>query len=326
MAQSSNIEWTEHTWNPVTGCSKISAGCKNCYAETIANRFWKNRKFTDVRWHDDRLQQPMKRRKPTTYFVNSMSDLFHEDVPFDFIDKVFAVMALCPQHTFQVLTKRAERMAEYLNHEDAPMRILRRSVEVQTPETRFSNQCGTDGWWPLPNAWLGVSVENQEQADERIPHLLKCPAAVRFLSCEPMLGPVDFAQTSLVRDGEATGWNLFGSPDCGIDWAIVGGESGPGARPCRIEWVRSVVNQCKNAGVPVFVKQLGSNIVCRNDCFGGWNPTDWPQELDVERVEHDIYGFREEYQGADCRVHLIDKKGGDMEEWPEDLRIREMPQ
>ena len=216
-----NIEWVRnpdgskgHVWNPVTGCTKVSAGCVNCYAEAVMDRFGKGRKFTDVRCHPERLDAPLRRKKPTRIFVNSMSDLFHPDVPDEFIDRVFAVMALCPQHTFMVLTKRPERMREYLNGE-APYGI-EETAEFANASHRVASDDDPNGsaaWheetarlekgvnaltsWqisvtPLPNVYLGVSVENQQTADERIPHLLNTPAAVRFASYEPAIGGVDF--------------------------------------------------------------------------------------------------------------------------------------
>jgi protein gp37 len=218
-----SIEWTDATWSPVTGCTKVSAGCKNCYAERVFPRTYGNcqrckhaisahdviqngrgacclcdceafvgRKFTDVRTHPDRLDQPLRWNRPRRIFVNSMSDLFHEDVSFEFIDKTFSVMAAASWHTFQILTKRPARMLQYVDKHRARLSLL-------------SDQ------WPIPNVWLGVSVEDQKTADERIPILLQTPAAIRFVSYEPALGPVDFKR-----------W-LYDNPR--LDWVIVGGES-----------------------------------------------------------------------------------------------------
>ena len=267
----SNIEWTDFTWNPVTGCSKVSAGCKNCYAEAVMARFEPDRKFTDVRCHEDRLDQPLKRKKPARIFVNSMSDLFHEKVPFEFIDKVFAVMALCPQHTFQILTKRPERMVEYFQINRSPRGVLTDvlcSVYANNPEiARIHPLTGeravavAERGWPLPNSWLGVSVEDQPTADLRIPQLLDCPAVARFVSYEPALGPVDlrwhfYGPTGNFRTykGERQFENKL-TPDA-IRWVIVGGESGPGARPMDLQWARDVRDQCHEAGVPFFFKQI----------------------------------------------------------------------
>lgn len=272
------IEWTDETWNPVTGCSKISEGCRHCYAETVAQRFWGARDFTDVQIHPDRLDQPLHWRKPRRVFVNSMSDLFHEDVPWSFLDQVFRVMLKARQHTFQALTKRPARMLGYFapfkpDGEGYVTRDGSRAMGKPVSGPIFS-----DNRWPAPHIWLGVSVENQQTADERIPLLLQTPAAVRWVSVEPLLGPVDLRA---VRWGHA-------SSLCGLDWVVVGGESGPGARPCHVDWIRSIKEQCLAAGVLVFVKQLGA------------------QPVGIAR--------------------LRDRKGGDMAEWPEDLRVREWPQ
>ena len=228
------IEWTDKTWNPVTGCTKVSQGCKHCYAETIANRMWaqqyppnsdgSQRRFTDVRCHPERLEQPLSWRKPARVFVNSMSDLFHEDVPFEFIARVFGVMREAHWHTFQVLTKRPEVGLHFMGW--------------------IMNGLGYTSY-PTPNVWLGVSVEDQANADKRIPLLLETPAAVRFLSCEPLLSPIQLA-------GVCNDWL-----EDGIHWVIVGGESGPGARPIRHEWVRHIQRQCQDALVPFFFKQWG---------------------------------------------------------------------
>lgn len=266
------IEWTDKVWNPVTGCTKVSAGCKHCYAEKVADRFWakqypdvtephpedegvisRPRRFTDVQCHPDRLDQPLRWRKPRRIFVNSMSDLFHEDVPDEFIDRVFWIMRFAPQHQFQVLTKRPRRLAVY------KPRWVRGYAGLPEP------------LWPLPNVHLGVSCEDQKTADERIPLLLQTPAAVRFLSLEPLLGPIELLYPISLwpngpryccnsRDcgcrGEPCDPPAIWSPDSGmIDGVIVGGESGPGARPMDEDWVRSIRDQCVAAGVAFFYKQ-----------------------------------------------------------------------
>lgn len=210
----SSIEWTELTWNPTTGCDKISAGCKNCYAEVMTRRLQAMGvpKYQDgfaVRCHADALDIPRGWRKPSIVFVNSMSDLFHEEVPLSFIKRVFKVMNECPQHVFQVLTKRAARLEE---------------VAAKLTWT--------------PNIWMGVSVENEAVA-WRIDHLRTVPATVRFLSCEPLIGPLP--QLDLT----------------GIHWAIVGGESGVHARPMSAEWVRQIQHQCEKSDVAFFFKQWG---------------------------------------------------------------------
>ncbi|TMV49383.1 phage Gp37/Gp68 family protein [Paenibacillus mesophilus] len=248
MSDKTKIEWSDATWNPVTGCSKVSEGCRNCYALTLAERFRGTpghyfEKGFDVTLRPDKLDQPLRWRRPRRIFVNSMSDLFHPDVQDDFIDQVFAVMALCPQHTFQILTKRPERMAQYLNHSSR-----KNDIETSAHGTSYRisgfgrldlKDEDYDFQWPLPNVWLGVSVEIQKAADDRIPLLIETPAAVRFLSCEPLLGEV-----------VVPWWNR-------IDWIIVGGEKGPGARPMHPDWARSLRDQCQAAGVPFFFKQFG---------------------------------------------------------------------
>lgn len=296
---STGIEWTDATWNPVTGCTKVSPGCKHCYAEGVAERFWAKqyppnadgspRRFTDIRCHPERLEQPLRWRKPRMVFVNSMSDLFHEDVPDDFIYEVWRVMAACPQHTFQVLTKRPERMREVVA-----------AFYDRIVDAFVAGVSSTLSLPPLPNVWLGVSVEDQRRADERIPILLDTTAAVRFVSCEPLLGPVDLASPALRRRplaGGMHGWSR-GLHNPGIDWIIVGGESGPGARPMDLAWARSLVEQARAAGVPVFVKQLGAR----------------PCESDGRKL-HPI-----------APTGLRDRKGGDTDEWPPDLRVREWPE
>lgn len=214
MATKSTIEWTEMTWNPVTGCTKVSEGCRHCYAERMALRLqaMRNRRYVngfEVTLHDDLVDLPRTLRQPRVIFVNSMSDLFHEDVPEEFIGRVFETMASCPQHTFQVLTKRSRRLRE----------MARRLP------------------WPT-NVWIGVSVEN-ERVLGRIDDLRQVPASVRFLSCEPLLGPMDRLNIE------------------GIAWVIVGGESGPGARPMKPEWVEAILKQCQRAKVAFFFKQWG---------------------------------------------------------------------
>jgi len=267
MGDKSKIEWCDATWNPVTGCTKVSQGCKNCYAEGVANRFWGERKFTDVQCHEDRLDQPLRWKKPRRIFVNSMSDLFHPDVPFDFIDKVFAVMGLAKQHTFMILTKRPERMLAYFERTGD---VLRRDWVVSAA-ARLLNKNKIDfPDFPLNNVYLGVSVETQKEADERIPLLLKTPAAVRFVSCEPLLGSLDLKRLiGQFSDCPECGYNVSVDEDglctsCGrdimhygVDWVIVGGESGPHARPMHPDWVRSIRDQCVDAGTSFFFKQWG---------------------------------------------------------------------
>jgi protein gp37 len=309
----SKIEWTERTWNPVRGCTKISPGCKHCYAETFAER-WRGipghpyEQGFDLRLVPHKLDEPLHWKTPARVFVNSMSDLFQEGVPFEYIDRVFAVMALCPQLTFQVLTKRPHRMLEYFKAE-------RRSYIANAADALG---CSQNDWyikivpihtdrWPLPNVWLGVSAEDQTRANERIPQLLRTPATVRFVSYEPALEAIDFTAVKI-----ACAWNAMhcacSAEDCGhpkLDWIIVGGESGPSARPFNINWARSAVRQCKESSVACFVKQLGAKpYACR--------------ESDNRKSDH-----------ASCIAEGLEDvssgKGGDMSEWPEDLRVREFP-
>lgn len=478
----SRIEWTDRTWNPVTGCTKVSAGCKNCYAEAIANRFFRNywtpdgkssRQFTDVWTHADRLSQPLKWRKPSRVFVNSMSDLFHEDVPFEFIDEVVKVMRETQRHTYQILTKRPRRMLEYFKDREnfnffhpTGCGCLCHDGDGDANIEGGCKRCDDVHEWPLKNVWAGVSVEDQKTADERIQLLLDTPAVIRFVSYEPALSYVDFSKwmynpvheeqaergfrlsggaerglrdsprrdnletpeeglgqvaaegsqsamqasssgtrlrgvfssedharrdqglrsssstgiqtsegsdtggpddqsrrrkketkspgqphsgdtfrTSSSRDSSARQesestesiwrrqrdgqthslpgvgnqetqrnrgetesnsgglWDYLPSSvenserrSLGLHLVIVGGESGPKARPFNIQWARDVIAQCRAAKVACFVKQMGSNL-------GNLGP-------------------RFDYSG---RVHFKDSKGGDMSEWPEDLRVREFP-
>lgn len=263
MGNKTRIEWTDTTWNPVTGCSKVSQGCKNCYAERIFQRPYPGRDFTDVRMHLERLEQPLSWKRPRRIFVNSMSDLFHEKVSEDFLDSVFATMSIASWHTFQVLTKRPQRMRDYFR-----LGTTRRiSYQVQELLRRPDNP--TKWRWPFANArirvevpmtnvWLGVSVEDQETADERIPVLLQTPAAVRFVSYEPALGPVDFAAyTGIPRVPWEEKKTAMGFASSKLDWVIAGGESGPHARPSHPDWFRNLRDQCEAAGVPFFFKQWG---------------------------------------------------------------------
>jgi protein gp37 len=256
----SSIEWTDATWNPVRGCSRVSEGCRHCYAERIAGRFsgpgkpyegiarrgkgagggggarWTG----EVRLVNKHLADPLRWRKPRRVFVNSMSDLFHEKLGGEDIARVFAIMAQAQQHTFQVLTKRPSKMQEVVT------------------DHAFRNEIGSlvgtyiVSTWPLPNVWLGVSVEDQATADERIPLLLDTPAAVRFVSYEPALGPVKLCRGCPGCPNDC-GW--MPHTNGGIHWVIAGSESGPSARPAEIDWFRSIRDQCAAAGIPFFFKQ-----------------------------------------------------------------------
>ena len=282
MAES-KIEWTERTWNPVTGCSKVSQGCKHCYAEVMHKRLTAMgvKKYSDpfskVVCHYESLMNPLKVKTPSIFFVNSMSDLFHEDVPAEFIAYVFNTMAAFPlvcrkkdcehddpncfmgesetNHTYQILTKRPERALKFFTEE---------IYEVTNRWPGSYPLCvalGDD--WPLPNVWIGVSVEDQKAADERIPMLLQIPAAIRFISAEPLLGPIELNKydkelginwlTGLDENYPEEGINMK------LDWVIAGGESGKNknVRPMHPDWARGLRDQCKAAGVPFFFKQWG---------------------------------------------------------------------
>lgn len=281
MADRTGIEWTDATWNPIRGCSRVSEGCRHCYAEIVAARFSgagqpyeglarrlaKPSGGSEARWTgkiavaESAMDQPLRWRRPRRIFVNSMSDLFHEAVSDEVIDRVFRVMSMARHHTFQVLTKRPERMRRYLTS--------------GTVEGRISYQ--GRAIWPLPNVWLGVSVEDQRTADERIPILLDTPAAVRWISAEPLIGPVDVrrwmwpvhprwpapyrspaeaiaagAEVTYHRQKLVGAWCRF------LDWVVVGGESGPGARVWSgfTDACRSLRDQCRDAGVAFFMKQM----------------------------------------------------------------------
>lgn len=306
MTRKKPIEWTDATWNPVRGCKPVSPGCVNCYAEPMTGRLEamgsagyvgltrpgsgkKRFLFTgEFRTAPDRLKEPLYWKRPRMVFVNSMSDLFGEGVPFEFIAAVFGVMAACPQHAFQILTKRAERMLEFFKWVKAGagdtgrarwfcrQALLPFGVPLAPPLHESTLR------WPLPNVWLGTSCENQEAADQRIPHLLRVPAPVRFLSCEPLLGPIKLTRIEVAPAlyADALRTQDRDLPINPVNWVITGGESGPNARPCQLEWIADIVAQCKAAGVPSFVKQLGSNAWDggkRIKLSGkGGDPTEWP--------------------------------------------------
>ena len=284
MSATTKIEWATKTWNPLRGCSKVSDGCRNCYAIRQAHRFsgpgmpyegLTEKTAAGVNWTgkirlvSEALDEPLywNCKKPERVFVNSMSDLFHPAVPDKFIDQMFSIMYFVPWHTFIILTKRPERMLRYMT---APDRKKKIAAWIGTggvyPARRGNDRRAQEMVWPLHNVWLGVSVEDQRAADKRIPLLLQTPAAVRLLSMEPMLGPVDLQYP---EGSNPARWCCDGR-ECGcggypidpplihhIDWVIVGGESGPNARPMHPDWVRSIRDQCVTAGVPFFFKQWG---------------------------------------------------------------------
>ena len=290
MGVKTKIEWTRSedgsagaTWNPVTGCTKISPGCKHCYAERMAKRLQamgqKNyASGFELTLQDHAVELPLRWKKPQTVFVNSMSDLFHEDVPVDFIKRVFDVMKRAHWHRFQILTKRSKRLAKI----------------------------GGELEW-APNVWMGVSIELDKYCT-RASDLRRTGAHVKFLSLEPLLGPLPSLDLS------------------GINWVIIGGESGPGARPCEIGWIRSVIEQCKAAGVPCFVKQLGAVPLIPQVPEGLHGPDvlaaargidlEWPADTHFGNQTGDP-----RWNGRQALLH--DSKGGDPSEWPEDLRVRE---
>ena len=287
----SKIAWTDESWNPIIGCSKVSAGCQNCYAEKMAGRLSLMDKTKGlkqyqkvVRWHhvtetknallwngrtefvESALEKPLHWRKPRKIFVCSMGDLFHESVPFEWIDKVMAVVALCPQHTFQILTKRPERMKEYFD--SCPENRFIGDYKHVSLEVAYEGD-GTlkTAGWPLPNLWLCVTAENQEMADKRIPILLDIPASKRFVSCEPLLDAISlqWKRNIAFQDHRpVVEW---------LDWVIVGAESGAKRRECKPEWVDNIVRQCKDSDVACFVKQIfdgKQKIEC---------PAQYPQEF-----------------------------------------------
>jgi protein gp37 len=304
MADNTKIEWTDATWNPITGCSVVSPGCTNCYAMRLAGTRLKHvesRKGLtrdskagpvwngEVRFNEKDLDQPLRWKRPRLIFVCAHGDLFHENVPDEWIDEVFAVMAFTPQHTFQVLTKRSARMREYLDNEWRGVRVRNAMQAMHHNHPTIDLMT-----LPLPNVWLGVSAEDQKRADERIPDLLATPAAIRFVSAEPLLGPVDltwiaepddekegvidavlgcnwidgmgrgvaYRPTRPGHEGRVMTRHVCSSDDeilasRKLDWVIVGGESGPAARPMHPDWARSLRDQCAAAGVAFHFKQWG---------------------------------------------------------------------
>lgn len=298
----SNIQWTDATWNVVTGCDRISPGCDNCYALTMAKRLkaMGQAKYQndgdprtsgpgfDLTVHPDTLTEPLRWEKPRKVFVNSMSDLFHARVPRDFLTQVFAVMAATPQHTYQILTKRPERAARILTDlcrcgaGHPPGEHFRSSMEWAATSHSPTYVPGLEhgiyhrSGWPLPNVWIGTSIESDGYT-RRLDALRKTPAAIRFVSAEPLLGPLPSADFT------------------GIDWVIIGGESGPGARPFQPQWAADLIDQARQAGAAPFVKQLGSV---------------WARDTTVN---------------GKTVAALKDTKGGNPDYWPARLRIREYP-
>lgn len=283
MSDNTKIEWCEATWNPVTGCTKVSPGCDHCYAETFAER-WRGtpghhfEQGFDLTLRAERLDQPLRWKRPRRIFVNSMSDLFHDDIPDEYIAHVFAIMALAESHTFQVLTKRHGRMRSLLRDEKFAEEVQRYAVpqaRLHGLNTTWAERTTDPRNGPLPNVWLGVSVENQKWADIRVPALLGTPAAVRWLSCEPLLGPIDLTNcagvSAITKDWAGDAKNGTGAPHPFVDWVVVGGESGRSARPMHPDWARSLRDQCTAEGVPFLFKQHGEYVDPEFIETAGWD-------------------------------------------------------
>jgi protein gp37 len=290
MGKNTGIEWTDSTWNPIRGCSRVSEGCRNCYAESVAARFsgpgqayeglaefnvigeGKPEERVESRWTgavrliESHLEDPIRWKAPRKIFVNSMSDLFHDAVKDDWLVQIFAVMQACPQHTFQVLTKRPERMRDWINESNRDLVSL---AGEELAGRRGWCHAHEDSNWPLRNVQLGVSIEDQESANHRLPILAQTSAAVRIVSYEPALGPVKF-ETALPKQEER----------CSLNWIICGGESGPRARPMDPEWARSARRFCSDYQIPFFFKQWGEWLPydqlteLAQDCMSEWVKND----------------------------------------------------
>lgn len=354
MADGTHIEWTDATWNPITGCSIVSPGCTNCYAMRLAGTRLKHIPSRQgltvdskagpvwngqVRLNEQWLDQPLRWNRPRRIFVCAHGDLFAEGVPDEWIDRVFAVMALAPQHTFQVLTKRAARMRKYINGIQSKIPFLGRMPLERIHLEAAGHMEGDGGFmdvlkqhgniyslyldapWPLPNVWIGVSAERQQEADERVPELMATPAAIRFVSAEPLLGSIDFRRLRVVDTSasatypmaDALRGSFYLDPDheapftrklieeertrsrdpngIGLDWIIVGGESGKGARPMHPDWVRSIRDQCANAGTAFFFKQ-----------WGNWSAV---SQMSEEQIDACYPPFKERHPEA-TRHSLVD--------------------
>ncbi|HSY50412.1 MAG TPA: phage Gp37/Gp68 family protein [Thermoanaerobaculia bacterium] len=356
MSDKSKIEWTDATWNPTRGCSKIAPGCAHCYAETFAERFRgvKDHPYEfgfNPRIVPEKLSEPLKWKTPKRIFVDSMSDLFHEAFPFEYIAQCFSVMSLAEWHTFQILTKRLERAAEFFRWVVKCWPDLEPLHQTVPPDAnvfhRYVDQPAASREWeramrrvedtfaqplPLPNVWIGTSIANQVDADKNVPLLLQIPAAVRFLSVEPLIGPVnldpalcevhgnEFETDAGCSECQANGYlgemntgEWLDPLNGGISWVIIGGESGPHSRPCHVDWIRSVRDRCRENGVPLFVKQLGRVVHVSH-------------EEDLAEWGADHLTFDDESSADHVVVRLSHPKGGDLNEWPADLRIREFPE
>lgn len=327
MSDNTKIEWTDATWNPIKGCSRVSPGCLNCYAERQAHRFNKSgywaEGLTVIRqgrpgWSGaishcpDTLAKPTRWRKPRRVFVCSGSDMAHESADPAFQLAMFGIMAATPHHTYQVLTKRPKALRDLFD-----------SLERRSEKARELFPADSKAWrthqvlaaaslaqgvarlepgshWPLPNVWIGVSAEDQQRYDERWPELAGIPAALRWISAEPLLGPINLRLDREERP----------------DWVVVGGESGPGARPCAMEWIQHIVDQCREHRVPVFVKQLGACIVSEG------RAADSVEEANEIRR---LSGFSERNDRWLWFAGLADRKGGDPREWPDHFQVRLYP-
>lgn len=361
-----SIEWTHRpetrgadggrTWNPIrarlkglsgqiykshvgTFCTRISPGCTNCYASVVNKRFGNGLEYTvpnlenvEFFLSEKILQEPLKTKKPCTIFVGDMFDLFHEAIPAEFVDAVIAVALLCPQHVFQLLTKRADWMHGYFSSSDATWLdektgrryaaqrkddIISAALNLASDKEVMDHQ----DIWPLPNVWLGVSVESQKYADERIPLLLQTPAAVRFLSVEPQLEAVDLTKISTDTGVINSLWK-GGFRSGRIDWVICGGESGPHARQFDPAWAAKLFVQCRKSNTAFFMKQFGSNCYFREH--------DAPVDPKKYSLETPLLRDRAAIAlGSELnhwhKLKFKDRKGGDPSEWPESLRVREFP-
>lgn len=351
-----DIEWADETWNPTVGCSRVDHRCDGCYAIAFTHRGLRpehggitklrprgaNRPGVDwtgeVRMLPERLPVPLRWRKGRRVFVDSLSDLFHPAVPFGFIAAVFAIMAATPQHTYLVLTKRPKRAREFFEWVDAG----RQRIDGGPP-FGGADFCGGELYnvahhvmddeailalghpikarpWPLPNVQLGVSVSDQPTWDADVPEILRCPAALHFVSLEPILGAVDVRESlpcQTCKDVGSVGMEMRACPTCGgldhgprLGWVVVGGESGHRSRPNILDWTRSVIRQCREVGVPVFHKQVGERAM-----EDGARVHQWPLGAAEWNVGRTLF-----------RPKLSKAKGGDMADWPEDLRVRELPE
>lgn len=336
MGDGTSIQWADSTWNPIVGCSVVSPGCKRCYAMREAYRFGFNKKLPQyagltemtkggpvwtgkVAEAGDRiLTAPLRWKRPRKIFVNSMGDLFHESITDEQIDKVYAVMAMCPQHKFLILTKRPDRQRDYL-----VKRMAGDGMPWAEAADAVADAAGIKdhpvvlepGQMPLPNVWNGTSVEDQTRAEERLPHLVETPSAVLWVSAEPMLGGLDLRKwmwpvhpqwpmkyrtpEEAIADGAEVTYHrqaLVAASRRFIKWVVIGGESGSGARYFHIPDARRLITQCRRSGTAVYVKQLGAR----------------PHEYNRATL-------------GPLPIALKHKKGGDPDEWPEDLRVREYP-